>query len=57
MSKITTVVAGLVAIALYAVVGAAGSFAIGKTTLSGNVLDWDGQTITAKGNASFTTSP
>ena len=40
-----------------AVVGTAASFAIGKTTLSGTVLDWNGQTITAKGNASFTTAP
>ncbi|HET6455921.1 MAG TPA: hypothetical protein VFI02_16065 [Armatimonadota bacterium] len=51
---------GVLAVALIlgmAVVGMASSFAIGKTTLSGTVLDWNGQTITAKGNASFTTAP
>jgi lipopolysaccharide export system protein LptA len=51
---------GMLAVALIlgmAVVGTASSFAIGKTTLSGTVLDWNGQTITAKGNASFTTAP
>ena len=47
----------VLALVLYAVVGAAGSFAFGKTTLSGTVLDWNGQTISAKGNASFTTAP
>ena len=51
--------AGVLAAALIlgmAVIGAAGSFAIGKTSLSGTVLDWNGQTITAKGSAYFTTA-
>ena len=53
-------IAGLLAAALglgISVIGMAGSFAIGKTTLSGTVLDWNGQTITAQGNASFTAAP
>lgn len=52
--------AGILAVLLVlgiSVAGTAGSFAIGKTSLSGTVLDWDGQTITAQGNASFTTAP
>lgn len=53
-------IAGVLAVVLVlglSVIGTAGSFAIGKTSLSGAVLDWNGQTITAKGNASFTTAP
>ena len=57
MRRIAGVLAVIAGLGLYAVVGSAGSFAIGKTSLSGTVLDWNGQTITAKGNASFTTAP
>ena len=42
--------------ALCAAWSQAESLAVGKATLSAPVLDWDGQTITAKGGASFVTT-
>jgi len=40
-----------------AVIAAPASLKIGEMTLEGDILDWDGQKIIAKGHASFTAAP
>ena len=53
MKRIAAAVVITIALGLYVGLAGAANLPIGKATLSGTVLDWDGDTITAKGNASF----
>jgi lipopolysaccharide export system protein LptA len=56
MSRVAVII-GVIALCLCAIEGWAESLALGKATVSARVLEWDGQTISAKGAASLVITP
>lgn len=57
MKRIIAFAAIFTALGIYAIIGSADSMAVGKAKLAAHVLEYNGQSISAQGNASLTMSP